>query len=74
MTIKEDIEKYAESFLIIISQEDINNNKQKTGSFTYKNEGEQLEDKYESESFNFVIAKNGNEITVREEKKEENKQ
>ena len=73
MTIKEDIEKYAESFLIIISQEDINSNKQKTGSFTYKNEGEQLEDKYGSESYDFAIIKNGNEITVIEEKKEENK-
>ena len=72
MTIKEDIEKYAESFLIIISPEDISNNKQKTGSFKYKNEGEQLEDTYGSESFNFAIIKNGNEITVREEKKEEN--
>ena len=74
MTMKEDIEKYAESFLIIISQEEINQNKKKDGSFMYKNKGEQLEEQYEAESFKFTITKKGNEVTVKEEKKEENKQ
>ena len=74
MTIEEDIEKYAESFLIIISQEDINKNKKKDGFADYKKERKQLKYEYKTDTFSFIVIKKENEITVKEVKKEENKQ